>query len=39
VQEHNGTFEISSAGTGQGTTVRLTLPGKNDSHEVFLPEA
>jgi signal transduction histidine kinase len=39
VQEHNGTFEISSAGPGQGTTVRLTLPGKNDSREVFLPEA
>ena len=38
VQEHNGTFEIISAGTGQGTTVRLTLPPKNNSHEAFLQE-
>jgi signal transduction histidine kinase len=38
VQEHDGTFEIISAGTGQGTMVRLTLPPKNNSHEAFLQE-
>ncbi len=38
VQEHDGTFEITSPGPGQGTTVRLTLPAKNDSHEFFLEE-
>jgi len=38
VQEHNGTFEITSAGPGQGTTVRLTLPPQNNSHEAFLQE-
>jgi signal transduction histidine kinase len=39
VQEHNGTFEIASAGPGQGTTVRLTLPSKNESNGAFLREA
>jgi signal transduction histidine kinase len=39
VQEHNGTFEITSAGPGQGATVRLTLPGKNESNGAFLREA
>ncbi|MEP7359128.1 MAG: PAS domain S-box protein, partial [Anaerolineales bacterium] len=39
VQEHNGTFEITSPGTGFGATVRLTLPGKHESNGAFLGEA
>jgi two-component system, LuxR family, sensor kinase FixL len=39
VQEHNGTFEITSAGTGLGATVRLTLPGNDEENEAFLREA
>jgi len=39
VQEHNGTFEITSAGTGLGATVRLTLPGNGNENEAFLREA
>ena len=39
VQEHNGIFEITSVGPGHGATVRLTLPGKNESNGAFLREA
>jgi len=39
VQEHNGTFEISSAGPGQGTTVRVTLPIQNNTNGNALTTA
>jgi len=38
-QEHNGTFEISSTGPGQGTTVRVTLPIQNNTNGNALTTA
>ena len=38
-QEHGGTLDIASAGAGQGTTVRIVLPAKNNSNGTFLKEA
>ncbi|HLG14593.1 MAG TPA: ATP-binding protein [Blastocatellia bacterium] len=39
VQEHHGTFEISSEGKpGKGTTVRVALPAGNGSHNPPSPE-
>lgn len=34
-QEHGGTLDITSAGLGQGATVRLTLPSKTNSHPTL----
>jgi len=33
VQEHHGTFDLDSA-SGQGTTVRITLPGSNGGESL-----
>jgi signal transduction histidine kinase len=39
IQEHGGTITVTSAGVpGQGTVVRLTLPGKNGRNRTFLTE-
>lgn len=36
VQEHHGTFDISSQGPGKGTTVHIILPRKNGSNGYHL---
>jgi len=35
-QEHGGTLDLTSAGPGQGTTVRIALPVKNGSNGTVL---